>query len=62
MESTKETQDLKRLLKAAIEDIPHVGNKCFFLDWNTGHCKKDKGICCYRVHTICPQWKWRGER
>lgn len=62
MDNNKRIQELENRLSAAIEDIPHVGNKCYYLDWSKGHCTKDRGICCYRVHTFCPSWRWRGDK
>ena len=49
----------KALLTAAIEDIPHVGNFCAHMD-EGGYCTLSGEICCRRVHTSCPNWKWRG--
>lgn len=62
MDETKRIQELENKLRQAIEDIPHVGNKCAHLERNSrGYCKVDGGICCYRVHTGCSNWEWRGE-
>lgn len=62
MTTEKELQELKNKLRRAIEDIPHIGNKCGnLLKDGRGYCAVDNGICCYRVHTGCSNWKWRGE-
>ena len=51
----------EELLNAAINDIPHVGNYCAHLDENN-MCSLVDQLCCRRIHTDCPDWKWRGLR
>lgn len=46
-------------IKAAIADIPHVGNYCGNLD-ERGFCALVGQICCKRVNTVCADWIWRG--
>ena len=48
-------------LAAAIEDIPHVGRFCKRID-DYGCCSIDNRHCHRQVHTVCPDWKWRGEK
>lgn len=48
------------MLRAAIADIPHVGNFCAHMD-KRGYCTLNNQVCCRKVHTPCETWKWRGE-
>ena len=52
-------QEQRRLLEAAIADIPHVGKFCKSLD-GRGYCAHTGQVCCRQVHTVCPEWEWRG--
>lgn len=52
-------QEQRRLLEAAIADIPHVGKFCKHID-GRGYCKHTNQVCCKQVHTVCNEWEWRG--
>lgn len=50
----------ERKLAAAVEDIPHVGRFCSYID-KYGCCSIDNRYCHRQAHTVCPHWEWRGE-
>lgn len=59
-EKDLEIQELRRKLKAAIADIPHVGRFCAYREDGRGDCKLDGELCCKQVNTACERWKWKG--
>lgn len=60
-EKDLEIQELRRQLRGALEDIPHVGRYCKSMN-ERGRCAHNGQICCKQVNTACGQWEWRGVR